>query len=135
MVPLKNDAISSMLCHSDVKTHAHSTAIKEWREAGEERRRGGEKAEKAERRRDLLLCTRVLRAITKVLLLFTRVFKWYPLKPMYFQGRYVIQLLKPMHTATKNRKKDHRKCQKLLKPMRLCTKDERKEHRTRTRRS
>ncbi len=80
----------------------------------------------------MLLFTRVLRAITNVLLLFTRVFKWYPLKPMHFQGGYVIQMLKPMHRATKNRKKDYRKCQKLLKPMRLCTKDERKEHRTDT---
>ena len=44
------------------------------------------------------------------------VFKWYPLKPMHFQGGYVIQILKPMHTATQNRKKDHRKCQQLRKP-------------------
>ena len=56
---------------------------------------------KDERRGDLLLLTRVLRAITNVLLLFTQVFKWYPLKPMHFQGGHVIQMLKPMHTAIK----------------------------------
>ena len=94
----------------------------ERREGGEEeRRRGGEEGrrrggEKEERRGDLLLFTRVLRAITNVLLLFTWVFKWYPLKPMHFQGRYVIQMLKPMHRATKKEKTDHRKYQKLLKP-------------------
>ena len=79
----------------------------------------------------MLLCTRVLRAITKVLLLFTRVFKWYPLEPMHFQGGYVIQMLKPMHRATKKEQKDSDKRQKLLKPRRLSTKDERKEDRTR----
>ena len=80
----------------------------------------------------MLLFTRILRVITNVLLLFTRVFKWYPLKPMHFQGGCVIQMLKPMHRATKKRKKDYRKCQKPLKPRRLSTKDERKEHRTDT---
>ena len=104
----------------------------------EEKRRGGEEEERRrageqeERRGDLLLFTRVLRAITNVLLLFARVFKWYPLKPIHFQGGYVIQMLKPMHRATKNRKTSYRKCQKLLKPRRLCTKDKRKEDRTTT---
>ena len=101
------------------------TATKDWREAGEERRRGGKEerrkgreeerrrggeeergrgGEKAESRGDLLLFTRVLRAITNVLLLFTRAFKWYPLKPMYFQGRYVIQMLKPCTEHQQKRK-------------------------------
>ena len=55
------------------------TATKDWREGGEEkRRRGGEEeerrggegreGEREERRRDLLLFTRVLRAITRALL-------------------------------------------------------------------
>ena len=30
------------------------------------------------------------------------VFKWYRLKPMQFQAGSVIQMLKPMHTATKD---------------------------------
>ena len=94
----------------------------------ERRRREG--GEKEERRGDLLLRTRVLRVITNVLLLFTRVFKWHPLKPMHFQGGYVIQMLKPTHRATKKEEKDSAKCQKPLKPMRLCKKDERKEHNT-----
>ena len=91
----------------------------ERREGGEEeRRRGGEEGrrrggEKEERRGDLLLSTRVLRAITNVLLLFTRVFKWYPLKPMHFQGGYVIQMLKPMHRATTKQIDLQTKCQKL----------------------
>ena len=51
---------------------------------------------------------------------------------MHFQGRYVIQMLKPMHRATKKEETAYRKYQKLLKPMRLCTKDERKEYRTDT---
>ena len=99
MVPLKTYAISSMLCHSDVKTHAHSNKRmargrgrqEERREGGEkERRRGGEEGrrrggEQEVRRGDLLLFTRVLRAITNVLLLFTRVFKWHPLKPYIFK--------------------------------------------------
>ena len=45
---------------------------------------------------------------------------------MHFQGGYVIQILKPMHTATKRELGAHRKYQKLLKTMRLCTKDARK---------
>ena len=105
-MPLKIQAISSRLCRSDVKTHAHSNKRlargrgreEERREGGEEeRRRGGEE----ERRRDLLLFTRVLSDCTCVLLAFTRVFKWYRLKPMQFQACYVIQMLKPMHTAIK----------------------------------
>ena len=64
----------------------------------------------------MLLFTRVLRAITNVLLLFTRVFMWYPLKPMHFQGGYVIQMLKPTHRATQKDKTYSAKYQKLLKP-------------------
>ena len=37
-----------------------------------------------------------------MLLAFTRVFKWHHLKPMHFQSLYVIQMLKPMHTALKD---------------------------------
>ena len=81
---------------------------------GEERRRGGEEERrrggKEDRRRGgekearLAAIHTVLRVITNVLLLFAQVFKWYPLKPMHVQGGYVIQMLKPMHTATKNTK-------------------------------
>ena len=49
----------------------------------------------------MLLFTRVLSDCTCVLLAFTRVFKWYRLKPMQFQACYVIRMLKPMHTAIK----------------------------------
>ena len=68
------------------------TATKDWREAREERRRGGKEerrrgGEKEERRGDLLLLKLVLRALTNVLLLFTRVFKWYPLKTLAFSRR------------------------------------------------
>ena len=49
-----------------------------------------------------MLFTRVLSDCTCVLLAFTRVFKWYRLKPMLFQAVYVIQMLKPMQTATKD---------------------------------
>ncbi len=42
MVPLKTHAISSMLCHSDVKTHAHSNKrMARGRGREEERRREG----------------------------------------------------------------------------------------------
>ena len=77
----------------------------------------------------MLTFTWVLSAITNVLLVFARVFKRYLLKPMHFQSGLIIQILKPMHTATTNKQKHYRKCQKLLKPMRLSTKDERKEDR------
>ena len=63
----------------------------------EERRRGGEE----ERRREdeegrPAAIHMVLGAIANVSLLPTKVFKWYPLKPMHFQGGCVIQMLKPM---------------------------------------
>ena len=94
----------------------------------EERRRGGEEERRREDEEGIPAAIHtVLGAIANVSLLPTKVFKWYPLKPMHFQGGYVIQMLKPMHTATTNEHKHYRKCQKLLKPMRLCTKDERKE--------
>jgi hypothetical protein len=50
----------------------------------------------------------------------------------------IIEILKPMHTATQNKQTDSRKYRKLLKPRRLRTKDERKRDRkpeTHTRRS
>ena len=80
----------------------------------------------------MLLFTRVLSDCTCVWLAFTRVFKWYRLKPMQFQAGYVIQMLKPTHTATTNEQNHYRKCQKLLKPRRLSTKDELKEAGTHT---
>jgi hypothetical protein len=97
---------------------------------GEERRRGGEeegrrggevrRGGEEERRRDLLLFTRVLSDCTCVLLAFTRVFKWYRLKPMHFQAGYVDQMLKPMLTATKKQLEPNRMVSKALKPMRIA---------------
>jgi len=51
----------------------------------------------------LLLCARVLMATYHecVVVIYKRVFKRYPLEPMQFQGGYVIQMLKPMHSNSK----------------------------------
>ena len=55
--------------------------------------------------KDLLLFTRVLRALTCVLLLFARVFKWCRLKPMHCHSSSITQTLKPIRFTTKCKQK------------------------------
>ena len=61
----------------------------------------------------------VLKAFTCVQLAFARVFKWYRSKPIHCHAGSVIQMLKPMHSATGNELGTSIKCQKLSSKHRM----------------
>ena len=76
----------------------------EWSRGEEEERRRGREEERrrgGEEERFASIHTGFKRLHVCAAGIYT-VFKWYRLKPMQFQAGYVIQMLKPMHTATKD---------------------------------